>query len=124
MTITALAQRVAKLEARIPKPRLKLSLLSSQDLHKLQNHFAAMLIEERAAGRLHTLPSWDHQLLDEYETPPQRLSARQLVRILGPKTYEAMGFGCAPNIRVQSKSKAGSASRVRPHRRRKTKGGT
>jgi hypothetical protein len=123
MTITALAQRVAKLEARIPKPRLKVSHLSSQDLRKLKDHFAAMVIEDRAAGRLRNLASWEHQLLDEYEAPPQRLSARQLVRILGSKSYEAMGFGRAPRIRVHSKLKANSASRVRLCRRRKSIGG-
>jgi len=124
MTITALAQRVAKLEARIPKPRLRLSHVLSQDLRKLQDHFAAVLIEDRAAGRLRNLAPWEQQLLDEYEAPPKQLSARQLVRILGPKTYEAIGFGRAPNIRVPSKLEAGSASRVRLCRRRKSTGGS
>jgi hypothetical protein len=95
MTTKALLRSVRELGMRIPKPRIDASHLSLQDIRKLKGHVCATAKAEQAAGRLYNLQPWQQEWLDSYKDPPRRLRKSELVRLLTPKTCEALGLSRA-----------------------------
>jgi hypothetical protein len=102
MTTRALRRSVLELASRIPRPRTEPSRLSLRDIRRLKDHVCALAIAERAAGRLNNLQSWQQEWLDSYKDPPRRLRKSELVRLLTPRTCEALGLSRARTNKRQS----------------------
>jgi hypothetical protein len=106
MTTKALLRSVRELGMRIPRPRIDDSHLSLQDIRKLKAHICAIVLAEQAVGRLRNLLPWQQAMLDSYEKPPKRLLESEVVKLLTPKTYEALGLSRASFGRARSNIKS------------------